>query len=480
MLETDVLIIGAGAVGTAIARELSRYRLDVVVVDKNEDVGGDASKSNSAIIHTGFDASPGTLESQLVVTANPMYDHLCRELDIPFKRIGAILPAVNPDQFAELGPIQEKAFKNKVYDVSFLSAERIRAMEPEVAPEVLGGLYIPRESIIDPFLLVVAQAENAAVNGVRFLLATEVTGIVSDTGRIQGVRTSNGAIKAKYVINATGLYSDHLAELAGKCGFKVNPRKGQFYILDRNTPYRLASIILPIPTKLTKGKLICPTVHGNLLVGPTAEELEDKTDKAVTRAGLREVAEGVRKLVPRMNERDAITEYCGLRPNRTPEGYHLDVYDDLAGFINISGIRSTGVTSSLAIAKYVAHLLAVQGLELKPDLNFNPSRTGITKFAELSEAEQDRLINEDPRYARVICRCETVTEAEIVAAIHRPVGARSMDGVKRRVRAGMGRCGGGFCGPRILEILARELKIPAQAVPKHQPGSELVVAELRG
>ncbi len=479
MIETDVLIIGAGAVGTAIARELSRYQIDVMVVDKNDDVGGDASKSNSAIIHTGFDATPGTLESELVVAANPMYDQLCRELDIPFRRIGAIMPAVNSEQYEALGAIQAKARRNRVYDVTYLTAEQIRALEPEINPEVLGGLYIPRESIIDPFILVVAQAENAATNGVRFLCSTAVIGLDIVAGTIRTVQTTRGSIHARHVINAAGLYSDQIAAFAGKGDFKVNPRKGQFYILDKNTPYRVASIILPIPTKLTKGKLICPTIHGNLLVGPTAEELEDKTDKAVTRDGLAEVASGVRKLVPRMSERNAITEYCGLRPNRTPEGYHIDQYSDLPGLINISGIRSTGVTSSVALAKYVADRLADQGLKLEPKVDFKPNRIGIKKFAGLSVDEQDRLIGENPLYGQIVCRCETITAAEIVEAIRRPVGARSLDAVKRRVRAGMGRCGGGFCSPKIIEILAHELGVPVESVCKNQPGSELVVAQLR-
>ena len=279
MNRTDVLIIGAGAVGTAIARELSKFQLRITVVDKNEDVGGDASKSNSAIIHTGFDASPGTLESMLVVAANPMYDNITKELDIPFERIGAILAAINQEQFEALGKIKEKSFRNNVYDIKYLTAGQIMAMEPEITPDVLGGLYIPRESIIDPFILVVALAENAIDNGVKFFLSTNVIGIDTDSYGIKLIKTSKGVIKTKYVINAAGLFSDHIAGMVGKCDFKVIPRKGQFVILDKNIPYKVSRIILPLPTKQTKGKLISPTIHGNLLIGPTAEDGEDKLDK---------------------------------------------------------------------------------------------------------------------------------------------------------------------------------------------------------
>lgn len=479
MLQADVVIVGAGAVGTAIARELSRYKLNVILIDKNEDVGGDASKSNSAIIHTGFDAPPGTLESNLVVSANPMYDQITKELDIPFKRTGAILVAVTQEEYNLLNIIKSKAYRNRVYDVDYLYPETIRKLEPEVTEKVLGGLYIPRESIIDPFLLVIAQAENAVNNGVKVLLSTEVTNITVEDSQIQFIKTTRGSIKTRFVINAAGLFCDKIAEMVGVCDFKENPRKGQFYILDKSLPYKVNRIILPVPTKLTKGKLACPTIHGNLLIGPTAEELEDRFDKSVTAQGLKEVIEGVRKLVPRISQKDAIKQYCGLRPVRKPEGYHIEAYKEVKGFIGISGIRSTGVTSSLAVARYVTDVLSNEGLELIPKPDFNPYRIGIKRFSELSDKEREQLIKENPKYGHVICRCETITEAEIIEAIRRPVGAKSMDAIKRRVRAGMGRCQGGFCSPRVLEILSRELNIPAEKVPKNEVGSELVIGRTR-
>ena len=369
-MKTDVVIIGAGAVGCAIARELSKYQIDVIVVDKNEDVGGDASKSNSAIIHTGYDASPDTLESQLVVAANPMYDSLTRDLDIPFRRIGAILPAITDEQYAQLPAIKAKAFRNHVYDVEFKTGAELLELEPNLNPAVKGGLYIPRESIIDPFILVQALAENAAANGVTFMLGARVTGIQTAGGSIQSVETTAGKIETRYVINSSGLYCDEIAAMVGKADYKVVARKGQFFILDKNTSCKVEHIVLPIPTKVTKGKLMCPTIHGNMLVGPTAEDQQSKTDKSTSAAGLDSVASEVRNLVPNVNIRDTITQYSGLRPNRVPEGLHFDMYPDLQGYVNLSGVRSTGLTLSVAMGKYVVQQLQDSGAGLVFKQNF--------------------------------------------------------------------------------------------------------------
>lgn len=479
MKKTDIVIIGAGAVGSALARELAKYKLDVTVVEKNEDLGGDSSKSNSAIIHTGYDAKPGTLESQLVVAANPMYDKITKDLDIPFSRIGALLPAFTQEQFEQLPALKHKAMLNRVYDIEYLTGEQMLKMEPNLNPEVKGGLYIPRESIIDPFLLCIALAENAADNGVHFLLGTKCTGIKVEEGAVTTVQTTAGDIQTKYVINAAGLYCDEIAGYVGKNDYYVTPRKGQFYILDKNTSCKVGMIILPIPTKVTKGKLMCPTIHGNMLVGPTAEDMLDKEDKSTNAAGLESIAVDVRKMIPNVNLRDTITQYSGLRAQRNPEGLNIDVYDDLKGYVNISGVRSTGLTGSVAIAKYVVDLMIEGGMHAEFKTDFNPIRKGTPIFAELSNEERAALIAKDPRYGNVICRCETVTEGQICDAIHRTLGARSVDGVKRRLRAGMGRCQGGFCGPRVIEILARELGITPEEVRKNDPGSEMLTGNAR-
>lgn len=478
-MKTDVVIIGAGAVGCAIARELSRYKLDVTVVEKNEDIGGDASKSNSAIIHTGYDASPGTLESQLVVAANPMYDQLTEELDVPFKKVGAILPAITQEQYEKLPKIKHKAFLNHVYDIEYKTSEELLVMEPNLNPEVKGGLYIPRESIIDPFILVQAMAENANENGVHFLLNTQVVDINTADGAVKEVVTTAGIIQTEYIINAAALHCDEIAAMVGKADYKVVARRGQFYILDKNTQCKVEQIVLPIPTKVTKGKLMCPTIHGNMLVGPTAEDLDNKTDKSVTKEGLDSILEDVKRLIPGVNIRDSITQYSGLRPNRNPEGLHVDVYDDLKGYINLSGVRSTGLTLSVAMGVYVADLMREIGAAMVPKETFISKRKGIKRFHELNREAQDQLVKENPHYGRVICRCETITEGEILDCIRRPLGARSMDGVKRRVRAGMGRCQGGFCGPKVIELLAGELGITVEEVNKNNIGSYMVAGKTR-
>ena len=479
MRKTDVVVIGAGAVGCAVARELSKYKVSVIVTEKNEDIGGDASKSNSAIIHTGYDASPDTLESQLVVAANPMYDKLASDLDVPFRRIGAILPAITQEQYEKLPAIREKAFRNRVYDVEYRSRAQLLEMEPNLNPDVLGGLYIPRESIIDPFILVQAYAENACENGVEFLLSEKVTGIRTENGAVTTVVTEKEEIACRWIINCAGLYCDEIAAMVGKAEYQVVPRKGQFFILDQNTSCKVQHIVLPIPTKVTKGKLMCPTIHGNMLVGPTAEDQLSKTDKSTTQEGLQSIVRDVRNLVPNVNVRDTITQYSGLRPNRVPEGLHFDVYDDLRGYINLSGVRSTGLTLSAAMGKYVVQQMLALGADFEPKQDYIARRRGIVRFRGQTPEIQDQLIRSDPRYGNVICRCETVTEAEILQAIHRPLGARSMDAVKRRVRAGMGRCQAGFCGPKVLEILARELGCSPEEITKNEPGSNMVTGRTR-
>lgn len=479
MSKTDYVIIGAGAVGCAIARELSKYNCSVLVVDMRDDVGGDASKSNSAIIHTGYDAKVGTLESELVVAANPMYDRLCKDLDIPFKRIGAILPAITDEQMEQLPGIKEKAYKNRVYDVEYLSGEDILKMDPEINPEVKGGLYIPRESIIDPFILVQAYAENAFANGVEFRLNTKVTDIIVEDGQVKAVVTDKGKFQTDCVINAAALHCDEIAAMVGKGDYTVIPRRGQFFVLDKNTSCKVNHIILPIPTKDTKGKLMTPTIHGNMLVGPTAEDLDDKENTAVTKEGLDSIVTDVRHLVPNVNIRDTITEYSGLRPQRQPEGLRVDIWDDLKGYVNLSGVRSTGLTLSISIAVYVVNQLQERGAGLIPRADFISRRRGIPCFHEMTQEEQEVVIRRNPLYGNIVCRCETVTEGEIVEAIHRPLGARTMDAVKRRTRANMGRCQAGFCGPKIIEILSRELGISTEEVQKNLKGSYMVTGKVK-
>lgn len=391
------------------------------------------------------------------------------------------MPAVTQEQMDILPHIYDDAYANHVYDVEYLSPKQILEMEPEINPDVLGGLYIPGDAVIDPFLLVVAQAENAAENGVEFLLNAEVKDIAVENGRVTTVETTKGTIQTQYVINAAGLFCDVIAKMVSEGDdFVVKPRKGQFFILDKNTPVKTSHIIYPIPTPETRGKLLLQTVHGNMLLGPTAEDLEDKEDHSTTEEELAGVARDCKLLVPNIRVEDTITQYCGLRPNRIPAGFHIGFGKKTKGYFGISGVRSTGISTSLGIAKYVVKMLQEGGVKLERNYDFQSRRKGIEKFSEASDERRAQLIEENPLYGRVICRCETVTEAEIVEAIRRPVGAKTVDAVKRRVRAGTGRCQGGFCGPKVIEILARELNIPVTEVNKNMTGSNMLTGLVRG
>jgi len=466
MYKADILIIGAGAVGTALARELSKFKVKVLVCDKNDDVGGDASKSCSGLTSTSATMPVGTLECKLRTISHTMVDVLCRDLDIPIIHCGSIAPVLTDDQMAQVPKLLDKAWQNGVWDYEFLPREEILEMEPTLNPAIKGGIYSPRDSQINQFLMVVAEAENAAENGVEFLLDCEVTGIETGDGRVRRVLTTKGEIEATWVVNAAGLHCDEIARMVDECDFTVHPRKGEFYVLGHDTPVKVKHIISSVPTPKTRGVLVIPTTDDNLIVGPTADDVEDKTDRKTTRAGLEEVRVKALEMVPGLRFSDTITQFVGARPARVPEGYNILVSEKARGYVGISGIRSTGLTASMALAKYIVHEMQGAGLELERKVGWVRTRRGIVKFAGRSDAEKDALIAKDSRYGNIVCRCEQITEAEIVQAIHRPVGARTLDAVKRRVRAGMGRCQSGFCGPQVVAILARELGISEYDVRK--------------
>jgi glycerol-3-phosphate dehydrogenase len=461
-------------VGVAIARELSKHKISVIVVDRKDDVGGDASKACSACISTENSVTPDTLESTISVASKTMAAELCRELDIPISDCGNLTVAITEAEEEKLPAMLQRAFDNRVYDVEYRTREEILTMEPHINREVRAGLFDPRTSQVNVFEFVIAQAENAATNGVKFLFDCRVVGVAKENGRIRKVETDRGEIATDWLINCAGLHCDTIAEMTGDCDFTVHPRKGQFILLDKDTAVKVRHIVSTPPTSISRGKLICPTVDGNILNCTTAEDLLDKTDKKTTAEGFRELIAESKKMIPDIRIEDTILQFSGLSPAREPEGYHIEISKKVKGFVSISGIRSSGVTGSLGIAKYTLQMMRNAGLKLERKSDYIAARTGIKRFAEASAAEKDKLISTDRRYGNIVCRCEMITEMEILQAIRRHPGACTVDAIKRRVRAGAGRCQGGFCGSKVMEILERELKMESGSIRKRDNNSYML------
>ncbi|MGE5632115.1 MAG: NAD(P)/FAD-dependent oxidoreductase [Caulobacteraceae bacterium] len=469
----DVAVIGAGITGCSISRVLSRYKLKVVLIEKEPDVADCTTKANSAIIHAGYDAKPGTLKAKFNVLGNPMYDGLCKDLDVPFKRVGSLVLAFNQEEMDTLNKLYEQGIKNGVPGMEIWDAKKVLEMEPNINESVLGALYAATCGIVSPWELAIALAENAAENGVEVLLNSEVRDIkkLEDSYRID---FKDESITAKYVINCAGLNSDTINNMVAPPSFRILPRKGEYNIFDKSYGDIVKTVVFPCPSKLGKGILVSPTIHGNLLIGPNAEDIDDKEDFETTSKGLLSIREGAEKSVTHLPYHAIITGFSGLRARSDREDFIVEESKEAKGFINVAGIESPGLSSAPAIAEYVAGMLKDIIGELEEKEDFVPVRRKVIRFNELSEEEKEELIKKDPRYGRVICRCETVTEGEIVDAIHRKVGATTVDGVKRRVRPGSGRCQGGFCGPRVMEILARELSLDMNQVTKDRSKSYIL------
>lgn len=467
----DVLIIGAGVSGCAIARELSKKKLNITVLDKNADVCEGTSKANSGIVHAGFDARPGTLKARLNVRGSRMMEALSRELDFSYRRNGSLVLAFRREDIEKLEELRERGIKNGVEGLRILERKEILSLEPEIGGEVTAALYAPKGAIVCPFGLTIAFAENAAVNGVEFRFETEVLKI----GRIQeGYRvfTDRGFFDARTVVNAAGVFADEIHNMI--CGeedrIRITPRKGEYLLCDKKAGNLVKHTLFQIPTSLGKGVLVTPTVHGNLLMGPTAEDMEDKEGTATSRRGLERIREKAAFSVRKVPEGAVITSFAGLRAKGETGDFIIEEVKKAPGFFDVAGMESPGLSSAPAVGEYVAQMVCGY-LEPADNPDFIAVRKGIPSMALASREERARLIREDPSFANVICRCEMVTEGEILAAIRRPVGAVTTDGIKRRVRAGMGRCQAGFCTPRVLEILAGELGTDISKVRKSQEGS---------
>lgn len=474
----DVVIVGAGVVGCAVAAALSRYDLRVAVVEREYDVGEGTSKANSAILHTGFDAPVGSVEAALVVEGHRLWDEIGPELHVPIQRIGAMLVALDDAEVQTLEALRETGRRNGVLDLALLSRDKVLAAEPYITPAVRAALVVPQESITDPFAAVIALAEHAAQNGVGFHFGCTVERIARGASAFDVV-TTGGTYRARWVVNAAGLHSDEVARLAGRAGVAVRPRKGEFLIFDKAARRLVSHIVLPVPTKISKGILVTPTVFGNVLAGPTATDQQDKHDKTVTDDGLQRVRQGMRKLVPALEQEVVIATYAGLRAVGSTGDYLLDVDGD-ARLVTISGVRSTGLTSAPAIARRVVGGMAGAGLQLRERAGFHPGRPHPAWIAgEPRPCADPARVARDPAFGRVVCLCESTSEAEVVAALRAQVPAATLDAVKKRTWATAGRCQGYFCTAALLEIMARELGVAPWAVRRGGPGSEVVAGAIR-
>ena len=469
----DVVIIGAGVSGSASARELSRYKLKICVVEKEEDVCCGTSKANSAIVHAGFDAPNGSLMAKLNVEGNQMMENLSKELDFPFKKIGALVVCLNEEEMPSLQALYERGVKNGVKDLRIIAGEELVRMETNIAEEAVAALYAPTSGIVCPFGMNIAYAENAADNGVEFQFDTEVKGFEKN-GENWIVKTSRGDFETRYIVNAAGVYADVFHNMVSDKKIHITPRRGDYCLLDRSTEGFVNHTIFQLPGKFGKGVLVTPTVHGNTLVGPTAIDVEDKEGTNTTQAGLDALISKAGKTVKGLPIRQVITSFAGLRAHEEGHEFIIGEVEGAKGFIDCAGIESPGLTSAPAIGKMVADIIRdLSHAEQKSD--FKGNRKGILDPKMLSKEERNALIQEKPEYGNVICRCEMITEGEILDAIHRPLGAKSLDGVKRRTRAGMGRCQSGFCSPRTIEILARELGVEASEITKSGGNSKIIV-----
>ena len=470
----DVIIIGAGVSGSAVAREVSRYDVSACVLEKCEDVCEGTSKANSAIVHAGFDADEGSLMAKLNVEGNEMMDQLSKDLDIPFKRNGSMVVCVHKEELDGLNVLYERGIKNGVKGLKILSKEEALSMEPNLSENVEGALYAPTGGIVCPFELNIAMAENANVNGVDFRFNTEVEDISKGEDGLWHLRTNNGEYVSRYVVNAAGVYADKIHNMVSEDKMHIIERRGDYCLLDKEVGGYVSHTIFPQPTKYGKGVLVTPTVHGNLLVGPTAIDLENKEGNNTTAKGLDEVISKASEKVKNLPMRNVITSFAGLRAHLERHEFVIEEVKDAPCFIDVAGIESPGLTASPAIGRMVGNMLR-EKMNLKEKENWISTRKGIRRTEGLSVDEMNALIKENPAYGTIVCRCESITEGEILDAIHRPLGARSLDGVKRRTRAGMGRCQAGFCSPRTMEIINRELGLSYEKITKSGGKSNIVL-----
>lgn len=471
----DVLIIGAGVTGCAIARELSHTGLKIALSDACDDVAMGASRANSAIVHAGYDCVPGTLMAKLNVRGNEMFDDVCESLNVPLLRVGSFVIAFGEEDEKELNNLLERGRANCVPGLEIISGERAREMEPKLSDDVTAALWAPTAGITCPYELTIAMSENARANGADILLRKRAVAIDYANDEFTVKFEDGTSVSAKYVVNAAGVYADEVARLIGDDSFTISPRKGEYMLLDKQA-LCVGTVIFQTPSKLGKGVLVSPTVDGNIFAGPTAQDKVEKNDTQTTPEGLAELKKFSLKSVPTLNLRQVITSFAGVRAQPSTGDFIIRPSDKNARFIHAAGICSPGLSSAPAIAEYVRGLIKEAGADTAERADAIYVREHAKPFRQMDADERAEAYKRNPLYGRIICRCETVTEAEIVDAIHR--GATTVDGVKRRTRAGMGRCQGGFCAPRVMEILSRELGVPTESLTKFGGKSYMVAGKL--
>ncbi len=472
---TDITIIGCGVIGAAAAYVLSGYDVSVTVLEAENDVATGTTKANSAIIHAGYDPEPQSLAGQLNVRGSAMAKEICALLDVPYKQIGSLVLSFSEEENETVKKLYERGVKNGVPNLEIIDLERLRTLEPNVSDKALCALYAPTAAIVNPWEYALAMAENAVENGVELKLNTKVQAI-EKTENGYKIHTSNGEYESRYIINAAGVHADKISAMVSDKPVNIIPCRGEYYLLDKSEGKRVNHVIFQCPTKSGKGVLVSPTVHGNLIVGPNAENLESE-DTANTAKGLEFVANSVRKSVPNVDLRASIRNFAGVRANTDTDDFIIEFADDK--FLNLAGMKSPGLSAAPAIAEKAAEMLKESGLKLVPKPKKVTQRRKV-RFAELSDSEKSELIAKNPLYGKIICRCETITEGEIVDACHSVIPATTVDGVKRRASAGMGRCQGGFCSPRVVDIIARERGMDILSIQQDKQGSFILTGRTKG
>jgi len=460
----DVVIIGAGVIGGLIARELSRYDLKLCIVEKENDVAAGTTKANSAIVHAGFDAAPGSLKAKFNVLGAQMMPQVAKELDVPYQNNGSLVIGFNEEDEQTLHTLYQRGLDNGVKDLSILDQEALRKLEPNISPNAICALYAPTAGIICPYALTIAAVGNAMDHGAHLKRNFTVTAITQRDDLYTVTSQTGEFLQAKFVVNAAGLYAGHIANMVGDTSFTLHPRRGEYILLDKSFGNLVSHTIFRTPSKMGKGILVSPTVDGNLLTGPTSADITDSEDTQTSPEGFAQVMRESCENVQGLSFGGAITSFCGLRA--VSDVGDFIIRSPRAGFVNVAGIESPGLSASPAIARYVVELLSNIGLALQPRKDFNPCRKSPHYFRKLSIPEKNAIIAKDPAYGRILCRCEQVTEGEILYAIRQNPQPLDLDGIKRRTRAQMGRCQGGFCSPHLVELLARELGVSWEQITK--------------